>query len=668
MSSSSHSRDELRLPFTLPERYRVKRHLANGGMASVWCAEDLELDRSVAIKVLAERFAHDAEALRRFKREARAAARVGTHAQVVTVYDVDITPADADGPGRAFIVMEYLAGGTVADAIRHDDIRRQEAIRWLREAASALDHAHAAGIVHRDVKPANFLLDRSRVLHVADFGIARLTSEETITSPDQLFGTAAYLSPEQALGHEATSASDRYALAVVAFELLVGERPFHSPHFSAQARQHIETPPPAASERNRMVPPAVDPVFAAGLAKDPEQRPDSADELVRALEAAFGERRPIHRQFPTRRVAGPGIGAPDALTEAARGGRGRLAPSRSIAAVAERSRPRQPAPTWTPSSPPPGGRAPRRRLGALAALLAVFVIVGVAAAAAAGVFSGSPENRTNEALAAGRSAKQARTALGHSTPATQVAANGTRTAAELQLTGHRQMLDGNYTQALQTLKQAVSTAQHSSATYASALYDLGRTELLSGNPEAAISVLRQRLAIPLQTAAVRATLSAALQAAAAPPTQTTTSAPPTSSSTTTSSTTSTTPTSPASGGAGVAAPGQGGGPGAGGNGGGGGASGDGSSGAGGRAGGGNGSTGAGNGSGAGGQGSGSGAGGGNGSAAGGGNGASGSSSGSGGSGGGGNGSGGGGSGSGGSGSGGSGSGGAGLIGQLAAAA
>ena len=269
MSSSSHSPDELRLPFTLPDRYRVKRHLANGGMASVWCADDLELDRSVAIKVLAERFAHDAEALRRFKREARAAARVGTHPQVVTVYDVDVTPADADGPGRAFIVMEYLAGGTVADAIRHDDIRRQEAIRWLREAGSALDHAHAAGIVHRDIKPANFLLDRSRVLHVADFGIARLTSEETITSPDQLFGTAAYLSPEQALGHEATSASDRYALAVVAFELLVGERPFHSPHFSAQARQHIETPPPAASERNRLVPPAVDPVFAAGAGQGP---------------------------------------------------------------------------------------------------------------------------------------------------------------------------------------------------------------------------------------------------------------------------------------------------------------------------------------------------------------------------------------------------------------
>jgi serine/threonine-protein kinase len=564
MSSSSHPPDELRLPFSLPDRYRVKRHLANGGMASVWCAEDLELDRSVAVKVLAERFAHDAEALRRFKREARAAARVGTHPQVVTVYDVDVTPADADGPGRAFIVMEYLAGGTVADAIRHDDIRRQESIRWLREAASALDHAHAAGIVHRDIKPANFLLDRSRVLHVADFGIARLTSEETITSPDQLFGTAAYLSPEQALGREATSASDRYALAVVAFELLVGERPFHSPHFSAQARQHIETPPPAASECNRMIPVAVDPVFAAGLAKDPQQRPASADELVRALETAFGERRPIHRQFPTRRAAGPGIGAPDALTEAARGGRGRLAPSRSVAAVAERGGARQPAPTWTPTSAPPGGKVPRRRrrLGALLSLLAVFVIVGVAAAAAAGVFSGSSGDRTSDALAAGGSAKQARTALGHSTSAatTQAASNASPTAAELELTGHRQMLDGNYPEALQTLKQAVSTANRSSTTYAYALYDLGRTMLLSGDPQGAIPVLRERLSIPLETAVVRATLNQALQAAGPPPQQTTTT--PTTSSSSTSTTTSSTTTSPghqASGGAGVAGPGQGGG-------------------------------------------------------------------------------------------------------------
>jgi eukaryotic-like serine/threonine-protein kinase len=220
----------------LPERYQAKRHLASGGMASVWCAEDQVLGRTIAVKVLSERFVTDPVAMRRFKREARAAARVSNHPHVVTIFDVGDLDPDEGHSGEAtrpFMVMEYLAGGTVADAVRLGAVHRQEAVRWIREAASALDHAHERGIVHRDIKPANFLLNRSRVLHVADFGIARLVSEDTISSAGELFGTAAYLSPEQALGLEATGASDRYALAVVAFELLAGERPFLTQHFAA---------------------------------------------------------------------------------------------------------------------------------------------------------------------------------------------------------------------------------------------------------------------------------------------------------------------------------------------------------------------------------------------------------------------------------------------------
>ncbi|MFZ0040562.1 MAG: serine/threonine-protein kinase, partial [Solirubrobacteraceae bacterium] len=265
MSSRAQPRVEGTPTLKLPERYRIRRHLATGGMASVWCAEDLVLGRTVAIKVLAQRFAHDEVAVRRFKREARAAARVSNHAHVVTIYDVgdtDPDDSDPDAQSQAFIVMEHLTGGTVADALRVGSINRREALRWLREAASALDHAHERGIVHRDIKPANFLLDGSRVLHVADFGIARLVSEDTITSTGELFGTAAYLAPEQALGHDATGASDRYALAVAAFELLTGGRPFMADHFAAQARQHIEDAPPSASERDRLLPEAVDPVLA----------------------------------------------------------------------------------------------------------------------------------------------------------------------------------------------------------------------------------------------------------------------------------------------------------------------------------------------------------------------------------------------------------------------
>src|SRR5262249_20705511 len=238
----------------LPGRCTIRRHIATGGMASVWCAQDRALGRDVAIKVLSEQFAYDEYAIRRFKREARAAARVSAHPHVVTIFDVGDLEPEHDGPSpRAFLVMEYLAGGTVADALRSQSVTRVDARRWLHEAASALDHAHERGVVHRDIKPANFLLDRNRGLHVADFGIARLQSEDTITSSGELFGTAAYLAPEQALGREATSASDRYSLAVAGFELMTGSRPFSAPHFAAQARLHIEADPPNASKLDRTI-------------------------------------------------------------------------------------------------------------------------------------------------------------------------------------------------------------------------------------------------------------------------------------------------------------------------------------------------------------------------------------------------------------------------------
>jgi hypothetical protein len=498
-------------PIALPERYQIRRHIASGGMASVWCAEDRVLGRSVAVKVLAERFAHDHLAVLRFQREARAAARVSNHPHVVTVYDVgeleESAHASTDATsvaGRAFIVMEFLAGGTVADAIRHDALRRQEAMRWLREAASALDHAHARGIVHRDIKPANFLLDRGRVLHVADFGIARLMTEDTITSSDQLFGTAAYLSPEQALGREATGASDRYALAVAAFELLAGERPFSAPHFSAQARQHIEEPPPAASQLDRTLSPAVDEVLFAGLAKDPSARPASAGALVSALEDALRGRPPAGRPAGARRgrVRIPDPSVPTASTAAAR-------------------RPEHP-----PASPPPADRAAqatgahgRRRVVAVGALaLAVIVTVGIAIAATRG--SGQRGARLADRTTATTThhrAHHARTAAQtHAKPKKKTHTTSTPTtttvqsAANLETIGHEEMLADNYTAAIPTLKQAVATAPPDSVTYAYALYDLGRSEVLSGDPQAAIPVLRQRLQIPNQRGVVKVLLDEAI--------------------------------------------------------------------------------------------------------------------------------------------------------------
>src|ERR671929_992882 len=227
---------------SLPARYRVVRHLASGGMAAVWEAHDELLDRDVAVKILAPHLGQDERGRRRFQREARAAAGLSSHPHVVTIYDV------GEHDGRAFMVMELMRGGTVGERLKAGRaIADDTALRWLHEAAGALDAAHEAGVVHRDIKPGNLLLDEHDRLAIADFGIARVAMEDQLTATGQVLGTAAYLSPEQALGKAATPASDRYALAVVAYELLTGSKPFPAEHPAAQARAHVEDPPPLAS-------------------------------------------------------------------------------------------------------------------------------------------------------------------------------------------------------------------------------------------------------------------------------------------------------------------------------------------------------------------------------------------------------------------------------------
>src|SRR4051794_31099077 len=263
---------------SLPDRYRVVRHLANGGMASVWEAHDELLDRDVAVKLLASHLGEDERARRRFQREARAAAGLSSHPHVVTIYDV------GEHRNRVFMVMEIMRGGTLGDRLRSGKkIPHETALRWLREAAGALDAAHEAGVVHRDIKPGNLLLDHHDRLAVADFGIARVAWEDQLTATGQVLGTAAYLSPEQAMGEAATPATDRYALAVVAYELLTGSRPFEAEHFAAQARAHVEDPVPPASERAPGLSRAVDAVLERGLAKDPADRWDTATDFVDAL-------------------------------------------------------------------------------------------------------------------------------------------------------------------------------------------------------------------------------------------------------------------------------------------------------------------------------------------------------------------------------------------------
>ena len=510
MGNQSQPDARVRKDLGLPDRYAAVRHIASGGMASVWCARDRALGRNVAIKLLAERFADDEEAGARFLREARAAARLSGHPNVVMIYDVGETDAD----GRAFIVMEFLAGGTVADAIRVDSVRRVHTVKWVQEAASALDFAHSRGVLHRDIKPANLLLDRARTLHVADFGIARLGAEDTITGTGQVLGTASYLAPERALGRPATPASDRYSLAVAAFELLVGERPFTAQHFAAQARQHIEQEPPSASEVNRTLPSSIDAVLARGMAKHPEQRWPTAQDFAEALESALTE--------ATTKAHARGVAA--AAARPPRGSHPR--PARQPTATrraATRTAPRPPQNSNTPAAEPRTG--PRRgRIAALAAL----VLGAVAAVAIAGTIGGgrqSPQQSASlqrQASAATHrhvppspktAAPKPHTTQTQTVTATPAAATTPPpTADTLEARGHQLMLDGNYGAALSVLKQAVDAASPDSLTYAYALYDYGRTLLLAGDPKAAVSVLYQRLQIPNQTEAVREELQLALVA------------------------------------------------------------------------------------------------------------------------------------------------------------
>jgi serine/threonine protein kinase len=461
----------------LPERYRVVGHIANGGMASVWAAQDELLGRLVAVKVLAPGFAADASASRRFKREARAAARVSDHPHVVTIYDV------GEHEEQAFIVMEHLAGGSVAQRLRRPTpVPRAAAMRWLEGAASALDYAHSREIVHRDVKPGNLLLDDAGRVAVADFGIARIATDSALTQTGQVLGTAAYLSPEQAQGKPATDASDRYALAVVAYELLTQRKPFEGELPAAQARQHIESPVPPASATADL-PKAVDGVLERGMAKDPADRPATATEFVQDLRGAMQD-------------------APTAATA--------VAPARFI---------REP-----PPPPPPAPASERSRRPFLIALAAVVFVLAVviAAIAGGGGGGGSPTDAANTQRSTPPKHKaKSKPKPANTTPAqpqTQTQQQTQQPAATdkraLALQGHNLIAQGNYPAAIDVLSRAIQNCPVSTTDpCAYALFDLGHALRLAGRPSEAIPVLQQRLQNPDQRGAVQHELELAQAAA-----------------------------------------------------------------------------------------------------------------------------------------------------------
>jgi hypothetical protein len=267
--------------------FRVESRLGAGGMAVVFLARDEGLDRVVALKVLAPALAQDAEFRERFIGESRAAARVD-HPHIIPVH-----AAGEDG-GVLYLAMRFVPGGDLRSVIqRGGPLRTERAAYLISSVASALDAAHAAGLVHRDVKPANILMDTSpgRPDHpyLSDFGLAKVTSSTAaLTETGQFFGTPDYTAPEQISGHPAGPQTDQYALACVAYAMLSASMPFARSTSMAVLWAHMYDSPPPVSTRRRDLPPAVDGVLNRALAKVPAERFASCGEFAAALRAALG--------------------------------------------------------------------------------------------------------------------------------------------------------------------------------------------------------------------------------------------------------------------------------------------------------------------------------------------------------------------------------------------
>jgi eukaryotic-like serine/threonine-protein kinase len=276
----------------LGTRYRLVSRIAAGGMGEVWSATDELLARNVAVKVLRREYADDPEFLLRFHAEARHTAAL-SHSGIAAVYDYDDGSAADDGEGAApFIVMENVPGEPLSALLARDGaLSEDHALDVIAQAAVALQAAHDAGVIHRDVKPGNILLRPDGVVKITDFGISRATNSVPLTATGAIMGTAFYLAPEQALGKPATPASDVYSLGVVAYECLTGARPFPGETPAGVALAQVRDLPPSMGDGVRA---AVASLVMRMLAKDPADRPESAGAVAReALDVRAASDQPL---------------------------------------------------------------------------------------------------------------------------------------------------------------------------------------------------------------------------------------------------------------------------------------------------------------------------------------------------------------------------------------
>ena len=264
----------------LADRYRLVEQIGMGGMAIVYRAIDMRTGHNVAVKVLRPEFNQDAEFVGRFQREAEAASKM-THHNIVNLLDVGM-----DGENR-YLVMEYVQGKTLKELIQEKGrLNPQVAAQVTIRILSALQHAHQNGIIHRDIKPQNILVNADGHVKVADFGIARMADSSTLTRGDSVMGSVHYFSPEQASGQAADARSDIYSCGVVLYEMLTGEVPFDGDTAVSVALKHVSEEPRSMRELNPAISRALDEVVMRALAKDGARRYQTAAEFAGDLRKA----------------------------------------------------------------------------------------------------------------------------------------------------------------------------------------------------------------------------------------------------------------------------------------------------------------------------------------------------------------------------------------------
>jgi eukaryotic-like serine/threonine-protein kinase len=459
----------------LKDRYRLERLLGRGGMASVWLASDLVLERPVAVKIIADTIASDPEFRARFRREARVAAGP-SHPNLIGIYDY------ADGAERPYLVMEYVAGDNLAQRMSRKAAIDTELL--ARELLGALAHIHAAGIVHRDIKPQNILITSDGNTKLIDFGIALPADATALTRTGNLLGTARYIAPEVMRGERATERSDLYSCGVVLRDCMGSGAP-------ANLRALVD----------RL------------CAEDPLDRPVSAGEALARL-----ERSAIVPDQPTEVFVPSELSAPteefEAVPAEPGGGRRSTAEFNGRRLAADRPDParrRSPGHAW---------RRVAAALAVCAALAAAFLVLSGDSGdkpgkkPASDVAAGGRENRhaaDADPSIAGATSDTARATPSAAADVPEATGSDDELGSALNQEGYELIQAGEYESAVPILEEAVSAFSPGSEDldYAYALFNLGNALRLSGRPEEAIPILEQRLAIPNQTEVVRRELAAA---------------------------------------------------------------------------------------------------------------------------------------------------------------